>query len=142
MQLRPPHPQAGPAAEEPVGPVPLVQVPDPAQLIASRLHPDRGQPGHGGRHQPLAARLVDRPRPRLGHGDLEPGPGALDGRGQPGRAAAGDQDVDHLAATASARLSHRIRTVSSAALSTVNPAAVTHAEPASGSAAPSTMTAA
>ena len=45
------------------------------------------------------------------------------------------------AAAARALVSQRIRTVSSAALSTVNAHAVIHADPVSGSAAPSTMTA-
>ena len=53
------------------------------------------------------------------------------------RAGTGVQTV----AAARARVSQRRRTVSSAALSTVNVIAVIHADPASGSAAPSMITA-
>lgn len=108
------------------------------------------QPPDGGGHDALAAGLVHRCRARLGDRDRQARPRAVDRRGQAHRAAADHQHVDHGAAVmagrgaaaARARVSHRIRTVSSAALSTVNAAAVIHAEPASGSAAPSMTTAA
>ena len=60
--------------------------------------------------------------------------------GQTGRSAARDQQVDHVS-LASAAFSTPIRIRSSAALSTVNTTAVTHAECTSGSAMPSTTTA-
>ena len=87
---------------------------------------------------------------RLGDRDRQARERALDRRGEAHRPAADDKHVDHgaaglvargVAAAASARISHRMRTVSSAALSTVKAHAVIHADPVSGSAAPSTMTA-
>ena len=92
------------------------------------------------RHQPLAARLVDDAAPTLDHHDIESCAGAVDRGGQPGRASARDQQVDHRS-LASAAFSTLIRVLSSAALSTVNTSAVIHAVCTSGSATPSTTTA-
>src|SRR6202000_793864 len=107
-------------------------------------------PPRGGGHEALAAGLVHGARARLGDRDRQARERAVDSRGEAHRAAADDKHVDHVAAglvacgvaaAASARVSHRMRTVSSAALSTVNAHAVIQADPVSGSAARSTLTA-
>jgi hypothetical protein len=122
-----------------------VQVADAGEGAAGRFDAQRAQPDDRGRHQPLAAGLVHRAGARLGHGDLQAGLRGEDRGGESGGTAADDQHVDpgHAATAteARARVSQRSRTVSSAAFRTVNVAAVIHADPASGSAAPSTTTA-
>ena len=141
--------EAVPVPERRVGLVRGVEVADAAQRVAVRRDAERREPPHGGGHDALAARLVDGGRARLGDRDRQARERAVDRRGKAHRAAADDKHVDHGAAgltargaaAASARISHRMRTVSSAALSTVNTHAVIHADPVSGSAAPSTMTA-
>ena len=95
---------------------------------------------HGVRHQPFAAGLVDRSAAPLDDDDLQPRPRAVQRGGQPGRAAARDEQVDHVR-LASAAFSTLIRVRSSAALSTVKTSAVIHAVCTNGSAMPSTMTA-
>jgi hypothetical protein len=124
-----------------------VQVADAAQRMTGGIDAERGQPPDGGGGQALTASLVQGRAARFGHRDRQARLRAADRRRQPGRAAPDDQHVDHDrapagAAAASARVSQRIRTVSSAALSAVNAAAVIQADPTSGSAAPSTITAA
>ncbi len=54
---------------------------------------DLGEGAHAVRHQALAARLVDRRPGALHHPHGEPAPAAGDGRGQPRRAAADDQNI-------------------------------------------------
>jgi hypothetical protein len=141
VQCGAPHAQAVTVAEQCVGAAAGVQVADSAEGPPGRVDSDRRQPRHGARHQPLTARLVDRPGARLGHGDREAGLGTADRRGQPGRAAAHDQNVDHGTAAASACVSQRTRNVSSAAFRAVKVHAVMNAEPVSGSATPSITTA-
>ena len=113
--------------------------------MAGRVDAERGQVGDGARHQALAARLVDRRRPRLADDDVEAGPGGVQRGGQADRPAAGDDEVTHRTAqsgsVARAWSSTRIRTRSSAALSTVKTSAVIQAACTSGSATPSTTTA-
>ncbi len=142
--------EAVPVPERRVGLVRRVEVADAAQRVAVRRDAQGREPPHRGGHHALAARLVDRGRARLGDRDRQARQRAADRRGQAHRAAADDEHVDHgaagltacgAAAAARAPDSHRMRTVSSAALSTVNAHAVIHADPVSGSAAPSTMTA-
>ena len=143
------NPEAVPVPERRVGLVRGVEVADAAQRVAVRRDAERREPPHGGGHDALAARLVDGSRARLGDRDRQARERAVDRSGKSHRAAADDKHVDHGAAgltargaaAASARISHRMRTVSSAALSTVKTHAVIHADPVSGSAAPSTMTA-
>jgi hypothetical protein len=77
---------------------------------------------------------------RLDDDDLESGPCAVQCGGQPGRATAGDEQVDHVR-LASAVFSTLIRVLSSAALSTEKTSAVIQAVCTSGSAAPSAATA-
>jgi hypothetical protein len=85
------------------------------------------------------ARAASRQPPARGN-RLRGGNGLASGR--PRAAAYRGDGVDLQApAAARARVSQRRRTVSNAALSTVNVHAVIHADPASGSAAPSTITA-
>jgi hypothetical protein len=130
-----------------IGPVRCVEVADAAQRVAVRSDAQGREPPYRGGHHTLAAGLVDGGRPWLGDRDGQAREGAPDAHGQAHRAAADDEDVDHGAGTACgaaaarAAASHRMRTVSSAALSTVNAQAVIHADPVRGSAAPSTMTA-
>ena len=69
--------------------------------------------------KPFAARLVDGPAATFHDDDLESGAGAVDRGGQPGRAAACHEQVDHRS-LASAAFSTLIRVISSAALSIVN----------------------
>ena len=92
------------------------------------------------RHHALAAGLVERALSAFDDDDLESGPGAVQRGGQSRRAAAADEQVDHVR-LASASFSTLIRVRSSAALSTVNTSAVIHAVCTSGSAKPSTTTA-
>src|ERR1700733_6556103 len=127
----------------------FVDVADSAQRMAARLDAQGGEPPHRGGHHPLTARLVDGRAARLGDGGRQAGERAADRRHQAHRPPAHHEDVDHAvvyeaavtlpdgAAAARAAVSQRIRTVSSAALSTVNAPAVIHAEPVSGSAKPS-----
>jgi len=135
-----------PVPEPRVGAVARVQVADSVQRVAVRDDPERRQPSHRGGQHALAARLVDRGRAGLGHRDRQAPLRAPDRRGEAHRAAADHENVDHdatgcKAVVARAFTSQRIRTVSSAALSTVNADAVIHADPVSGSANPSTITA-
>ncbi len=125
------------------------------ERLPGRIHPEGLQRGERPRHESLAARLVDVPGPGLPDLDVEPGAGGVQRGHQPGRAAPGDEQVDRsrghevsvptgaaAAAAASARRSVRIRTVSRPAFASENTVAVIHADPASGSARPSTTTAA
>jgi hypothetical protein len=77
---------------------------------------------------------------RLDDDDLESHPCAVQCGGQPGRATAGDEQVDHVR-LASAVFSTLIRVLSSAALSTEKTSVVIQAVCTSGSAAPSAATA-
>ncbi len=118
----------------------------PPQRVALRGDAERGEPPYRGGQHALAAGLVDGGRAGLGDRDRQAPQRAVDRRGQADGAAADHENVDHdatgtTAADASACPSQRIRTVSSAALSTVNADAVIHADPVSGSANPSTITA-
>ena len=108
--------------------------------VPARAAPQRGQMSHGVRHQAFAARLVDGTAPTVDDLDLQTRSGGANGGGQPGGPAAGDDEVDH-ANLARAEFSARMRACISAALSTVNAAAVIHAECTSGSARPSAATA-
>ena len=95
------------------------------------------RPGKRGRERRAAARSARQNRGLLS--------GAAGKRyrdpGNPARIVINSDKPPQTAAAASARVSQRSRTVSSAALSTVKVHAVIHAEPASGSAAPSMITA-
>ncbi len=112
----------------------------PRNGLPCSVTPRRFELAHGVRHQALAARLVDRAAAPLDDDDFRPGARGVQGGGQPGRAAARDEEVDHVR-LASAAFSTGIRVRSSAALSTVNTSAVIHAVCTSGSAMPSTTTA-
>ena len=150
MQHGAPDAEAVTVPEPRVGLVRGVEVADAAQRVAVRRDAKGREPPYRGGHHPLAARLVDRCRAGLGDRDRQARQCAADRRGQAHRPAADDEHVNHCAAgvtacvapaAARAPVSHRMRTVSSTALSTVNVHAVIHAEPVSGSEAPSTITA-
>ena len=95
---------------------------------------------HRVRHQPFAAGLVDGSAAPFDDDHLQPRPRAMQCGGQPRRATASDEQVDHVRLS-SASFSTRIRVLSSAALSTENTSAVIHAEFTNGSATPSATTA-
>ncbi len=147
VQHRAADAEAVPVPESRVGLVRGVEVADAAQRVALRCDANGREPPHRGGHDALAAGFVYGGRPGLGDRDRQAREGAADRRGQAHRAAPDDKYVDHDAGTACgaaaarAVTSHRMRTVSSTALSTVNAHAVIHADPVRGSAAPSTMTA-
>ncbi len=113
--------------------------------MAVRVHPEVAEGGERTGHQPLAAGLVDDAGALVEDGDVEPLTGGVQGGREPRRAATHHDQVLHVDAGAgrvlSAAFSVRIRTVSSAALSTVKTTAVTQAEWTSGRANPSTTTA-
>ena len=92
-----------------------------------------GKPFHG-------ITYVDGSVAPLDHDHLEPGPGAEDRGGQPGRSTASHKHIDHRS-LASAAFSTPIRARSTTALSAVSTTAVTHAVCTNGSAIPSTTTA-
>src|SRR5258708_2724766 len=119
-----------------------VEVADPAKRMAGQLDAESAEPGHGGRHQTFAARLVDGTGPGLDDCDLQSCSRAENRRGQPGGTASDDQRVDHAGwATASALVSQRSRTESRTAVRMVNTDAVIRAEPGRGRAKPSPTTA-
>lgn len=96
--------------------------------------------GDGVRHQAFPAGLVQGAWTALDHRHVESGPGAVHRGGQSGRAAAGDEQVDHRN-PASVAFSTRSRVRSRAALTAVNSSAVIQALWTSGRAKPSTITA-
>ena len=91
-------------------------------------------------HQPFAAGLVDGSAAPFDDDHLESRPSSVQCSGQPGRATASDEQVDHVRVS-SAAFSTLIRILSSAALSIENTSAVIHAVCTNGSATPSAMTA-
>ena len=142
QQRRPSYAAAGTAPEGRVDRVRPVDVADALQRPAFQGHAEVQQVRDRRGHQPLAAGLVDHALAGLEHDDVEAGPRGVQRRHQPDRAAAGHHQVAHQAPTpASAVFSTRSRTVSSAALSSVNTSAVTQAACTMGSATPSTTTA-
>ncbi len=125
-----------------------LDVADAGDLTPGRVDAEFGERVDGAGHQSFAARLVQ-PVPvpvvaAVQDDDVEPGAGGVQ-RGREARGpGADDEEVRHAtagAADSSARFSARIRTVSRAALSTVNTTAVIHAVRTSGSAIPSRTTA-
>ena len=121
-----------------------VDVADAVDRVPVEHHPEVGQVGDRGRHQPLAAGLVDHTAARLAHHHVEPGASGVQRRHQPDRPTARHHQVAHQAAlvtVASAAFSTRSRTLSSTAFATVKTSAVTHAACTRGSAKPSTTTA-
>lgn len=125
-----------------------VQVADAAQFAAGDLDAQCSQRGDTAGHDSFSAGLVHGRGPGFDDDGFQAGERGVDGGGQTGRSAAGHQYVDHagagavgVVAAASARFSQRTRTVSRAALSTVNTAAVTQAVWTSGRATPSATTA-
>ena len=117
--------------------VPIADSPD---RLAVRVHRKALQMTQGMRHQPLAARLVDHALAPFGDNDFQSGAGAMDRRGQTGRATADDEKIDHVR-PASAAFSTFTRVLSSHTLSAENTNAVIHAVCTSGNATPSAMTA-
>ena len=112
----------------------------PRSGYPERGHSKTGQMRDGVGHHPFAARLVQRAAAALDHDDVQSCLSTVDRGGQSGGAAAGDEKVDHVN-LASAVFSTVSRVFNSAALSTVNNAAVIHALCTRGSAKPSTITA-
>ena len=72
-----------------------VEVVDAGERAAVRVHAERGELGDRAGHQPLAARLVDGAGARLADDDGQAGAVGVERRGEPDRAAAGDDDVTH-----------------------------------------------
>ena len=112
----------------------------PLNGLPTASHTEAVQLPHGVGHQAFAARFVDGPAAMFDDHDLESGSGTVDRGGQPGRAPARHEQIDHRS-LASAAFSTLIRAVSSAALSSVNASAVIQAVCTSGSATPSRTTA-
>jgi len=92
------------------------------------------------RHHAFAARLVQHPGSPFRDDDFEPSPRAVQRGGQSCGPAPDDEQIDHVR-PASASFSTLMRVFSRTAFSTVNTAAVIHAECTSGSAIPSATTA-
>ena len=105
-----------------------------------RVHGKPLQMAQRVRHQPFAARVVDYTPTAFGDNNFQSGPSGVNCRGQTGRAAADDEQVDHLS-PASAAFSTRTRVLSNHALSVVNASAVIHALCTNGKATPSAITA-
>ena len=150
VQRGPTHPTADTVAEGRLGSMGPGEVADADQVVALRFDGERFERGDRTGHQPLAAGLVDRAGSLVPHGDIETRTSGVEGGGETGGPAADDEQVSHdtvseagavASREASASFSTRSRTVSSAALSTVNTTAVIHAECTSGNANPSTTTA-
>ncbi len=151
------HAAPGRPGEPVLGALVVPHVGDARERASGGVDVPAPQQVDGPRHQALAARLVDGRPARLDDERRQPGAARLEGRGEPDRPAADDQDVDVRGgahrpgagtgppppvAAASARSSAGIRNPSSStALSTVNASAVTQAVCTSGSAMPSTTTA-
>ncbi len=148
VQLGTADAQAAGAAEGRLGAGGAVHVPDSAQFLPHGFDAQRPQPGDAAGHDAFSAGLVDGRGPRLDDDRLQARQRAVDRGGQTGRAATGHQDVDHagtdpneVATPASARFSHRMRTVSTAAFTSVKTTAVTQAVCTRGRATPSATTA-
>ena len=148
------HAEARPGLEVVLDVPGAAAVADPEQRVALRVHPEPRERRHRSRHEPFAARLVDRRPARLDDDDVQPGEPCLYRGGKPDRPPAHDEHVGvetHVVvealsgahrAPARARSSAGIRNLrSSTALSSVNTSAVSHAVCTSGSATPSTTTA-
>ena len=147
VQHGPPHAPPRTLGEPVLDPGGRVDVGEAVERAAGRAHADAVQGGQRPGHQPLAARLVDRTDARLDEHDVHAVDPRLDRARQPDRPPADDDDIRvHARAgspstVARARFSHRMRTTSSQAFSTVNTRAVIQAVCTSGSAKPSTTTA-
>src|SRR5207245_11812155 len=89
------HPEPVPGTEAGLGPVAVVQVVDAAQRVSPYRDAQVTQGAHGRRHQPLAARLVDRGGPGFRDRRAETGPGGVARGGESGGPAADDEQVDH-----------------------------------------------
>ena len=142
VQGGPPDPEAGTGPELRGHRTARRQVADPDERPAGHRHAQPVEGGNGGRHQALAAGLVDGDVPGLDHGDRQSRRAGADGDSEPHRTAARDEQVDvgHTRLR-SARSSAAIRVRSRAAFATVNTAAVTQAVCTSGRAMPSSTTA-
>ena len=98
-----------------------------------RSHAQGAQPRHGGGHQSLAARLVDGPCSLLDDDRTHAAARRVDGSSEADRPTAHDHyvgvepHVEGAGSSDSARSSTLIRTISSAALSTVKVSAVSQA---------------
>ncbi len=117
-----------------------VQVGDAAEGLAAQWNPDALKLLDGVRHEPFAAGLVDGTGTAVDDDGVQSGAGGVDRRGQSGRPAAGDEQIDH-ANLANAEFSMLMRLRSSRALRTVKVSAVIHAPCTRGSAMPSATTA-
>jgi hypothetical protein len=89
------HAPAGAAAEVRADRVPFVAVGDPGDRRTRGVDAKPMQRHQRARHQPLAARLVERAGAALAHHDVQPGLGETQRGGQPGGAAADDQHIKH-----------------------------------------------
>jgi len=139
-QDRSAHTEARSGPEVRLDAVGVVQIGDSPKRLAVQWDTDGLQLLDGVRHQPFAARLVDRSLPAVDHDGLQTGARGMDGGGQAGGSAAGDDEVDHDS-LASAVFSTWMRLLSRAALSTVKLSAVIQAVCTRGSAMPSATTA-
>ena len=84
--------EAGGRADAPAG---RVEVVDAGERAAGRVHAEVGELGDGSGHQPLAARLVDRPVAGLADHHGQPGAVRVERRREAHRSAAGDDEVTH-----------------------------------------------
>lgn len=137
--------EAGTVPERRLDPVGALDVADAGEGVPGGVQAEGGEVADGAGHQALTARLVDRRLARLGHDGVETGARRVQGGRKAGGPASDDQQVVACVHAGSAWVravfSQRTRTVSSAALASVNAVAVSHAEWTSGSAAISSTTA-
>ena len=148
VQCSPPDAASGAVPETARHLVVPADVPDPDERQPGDCDRQERELVEGGRHQPLAARLVDRGGPRFHHHDAQTRRARVQCRGETDRAASGHDQVDvgsaHPLASdrdRRARFSVAIRVRSRAASAIVNTNAVTHAPCTRGNASPSTATA-
>ena len=117
-----------------------VVIADAVERFTRGIYSEAVEMRQGMRHQSFTAGLIYCPRAFFDDDDLESGLGAVQRGREPGGATTRDEKVDHVR-LASAEFSTLIRVRSSAALSTENTSAVTHAECTNDSATPSATTA-
>ena len=126
MQGRAAHAQPGARLERRLDAAVGVHIGDAAKRFAVQSNTESLQLPHGVRHQTLSAGLVDGSAAPVDDDDVEAGPYGVQCGGEPGRAASGDEQVDHFR-LARAEFSVLSRVRSSAALQTVKTTAVIHA---------------
>jgi hypothetical protein len=127
VQANPSHTAARAGSEFSTDPALAVHIGDADELPAFWLDPDVLQLPQSLWHQSFAARLVDGSAASLDDDHFKSRPRSVQRRGKARRAAASDEQVDHVKLS-SARFSTLILVRSSAALSAENTNAVIHPE--------------